>query len=252
MQLTNLFRRWDRAEDGTAMTEFVITLPIFVLIFAFMASLHDYQVTLNRVRYRAATNMWEEAMKVQSDGAASPTSPHGLPPSASGDAVGIIGGSTSFAGDTQQQAVMGAMAGGSGPEMVAGANAIGGGGSDPADETSLTFAESIAEDPAFGLPSPENDAVNVFMFAVARTAPMTRHAGIIGTRYGMVEGSDSDTADAGNWGTSQMDAAYDVLVSPVSIPSDDEGFVVGASRVLADDDPCLQTVLELSTSMSDC
>jgi hypothetical protein len=231
----------------------VITLPIFVLIFAFMVNLYNYEVTLNRVRYRAATNMWEEAMQVQRDGT-SPTSPHGLPPQAASDANSIVSGSSSYAGDAEQTTFIGAMATGrTGDEMVAGAGFMGVGGGDPANVTSLELSEGIAEDGlADPLPTANNDPVQIFSWSIPKTVAVTRHAGIIGTRYGMVEGTDTGTADAGNWGTATMDAQYDVLVSPVSIPADDHKFVVGASRLFADQNPCMETVLEISWSLSDC
>ena len=77
---------------------------------------------------------------------------------------------------------------------------------------------------------------------------------MIGTRYGAVEGEASGTVVAGLWGGSEFfSAQYDVLVSPISYPGDpfNEYFVVGTSRLLADQDPCLETVLEIG-SMSDC
>lgn len=247
-----LLRKLFREEEGTALTEFVITLPLFVIIFVFMTALHSYSTTLNRVRYRAATNMWQEAMKVQQDGT-SATSPHGLFVTGANAANGIVGGSGSEAGDTQAQVLIGGMAASSGPEMVAGATMAGVGASNPVDETSLTFAESMAEDGLTPVPPANNDPVNVvFAFAIPRSAGITRHAGFIGTRYGMVEGTDSETAQALSWGSFNMRAQYDVLVSPVSYPSDDEGYVVGASRLLADQDPCLETVLEISWTWSDC
>jgi len=246
--------RLARDEKGTALTEFVITLPIFVLTFVFIVSFHKHTTELNRIRYRAATNMWGEAMQIQRDGAFPPTSPHGLPIMAAPAALGIIGGSPSFAGDTAQMGIVGGMATGrSGREMQAGSLVTGAMGSDPATQTSLTFAKGIAEDGQFSpLPAASNSPVAIFNFAIIRTVTNTRHAGIIGTRYGAVEGQSSGLVDANGWGSYTFEAQYDVLVSPVSIPSGDEMWVVGASRLLADDDPCLQTVLELSTSRSDC
>lgn len=255
MQFVHRITRRLNDERGTALTEFVILLPIFILTFVFIMALHKQITELNRVRYRAATAMWGEAMQVQRDGAFPVPTPHGLPIMAAPDALGIVNGSPSFAGDPAQMIVIGGLVTGrTGREMQAGGLVVGSPGSDPATETSLTFAESIAVDGQFAsMPFPNNTPVYVFSFALIRMIPInTRHAGIIGTRYGAVEGQSSGTVSANQWGSYSFAAQYDVLVSPVSIPSGDEMYVVGASRLLADQDPCLETVLELSTSLSDC
>lgn len=252
--MQRLWRAFDRNEEGTAMTEFVITLPIFIMTFSFMAAMQDYQIQLNRIRMRAATSMWDAAMQVQNDGTGSLFGSHSIPPQASSDALGIIGGSASEGGDTQENAIMGAMGSGrTGLEMQAAGTFVGANINDPADQTSLTFASRIAND-GFEPIQSGSGPLAIFNVAVARTAgPNTRHAGIIGTRYGMVEGSDSATIDTKVWNYSRtFNAQYDVLVSPVSVPRNDEVFVVGASRLLAEEDPCLNSVLAISYSLSDC
>lgn len=252
--MQRLWRAFDRSEEGTAMTEFVITLPIFVMIFSFMAAMQDYHIQLNRIRMRAATSMWEAAMEVQNDGTGSLFGNHSVPPLAAGDATAIINGTSSYAGDVQQTGIVTGMGSSrTGNEMRAGAGMVGVNVSDPANVTSRTFARGIAEDGLQPLQS-ASGPVSLFNFAVMRTAgPNTRHAGIIGTRYGMVEGTNSATIDTKVWGYSRTFAAqYDVLVSPVSVPSNEEMFVVGASRLLAEEDPCLNSLLSISYSLHDC
>ena len=49
--MQSLIRRLHHGQDGTALTEFVITLPIFVLTFSFMWALYMKTHELNRIRY---------------------------------------------------------------------------------------------------------------------------------------------------------------------------------------------------------
>lgn len=244
-----------RGEDGSAMTEFVITLPVFIMIFSFAFGLYTKTRDLNRVRYIAATEMWENAMQVHRDGTTL-NFDHMQPGIAATNAQSIISGSGSYSGDTQQQLIITGLASqNTGREMGAGSGIVGGTTADPNNETSLDFAESIGEDGLIPPMPPNNTAVFVFVGAIARSIGVTRHAGIIGTRYGAVEGEHTQTVTVASWGPSiNFKAQYDVLVSPISYPGGfaDEYFVVGTSRLLADQDPCLETVLEISTSMSDC
>lgn len=254
--MRNLLRRLNRDQDGTALTEFIITLPIFVLIFSFMFGLYSKTHELNRIRYRAATAMWTACMDVARAGTSVPMT-HSTPLIASFDAMGIVSGSPSFAGDWMQNVLhLSPLPADSGREMMVGANMAGSfGASNPNNETTLDFSEAITED---GLlpPSPAGGFVAVFNLAILRSIPpRTRHAGIIGTRYGAVEGEASGTVKAGMWGgTEFFEAQYDVLVSPISYPGGvvDEYFIVGTSRLFAEDDDCMSTVLEISTSLSDC
>jgi hypothetical protein len=141
----------------------------------------------------------------------------------------------------------------SGRQMETGATMVGGSGSNPVDETSVDYAEDIAKDGLTPLPLAQNGAVHVFDYAIAFTVGVTRHAGIIGTRYGMVEGTDTATADAGRWGSTVMSAQYDVMVSPVSMPADREPNVGAATRLLADQNECMGSVLSIhGMSLSDC
>lgn len=252
--MRNLLRKM-HGESGTALTEFVITLPVFLSIFSFALAFYTKTHELNRIRFRAATQMWENAMQVQRDGT-SMNIDFQQPIISANNANQIVTGSPSFAGDMNQQLIiLGLATMSSGREMVAGSVQVLGPTTDPNSKTDKKFAETMGEDGLLPPGPPNNNAVYVFFPAALRSVGRTRHAGIIGTRYGAVEGREEGTVTVGGWGPSQsFTATYDVLVSPISYPGAtmDEYHVVGTSRLLADQDPCLKTVLEISTSMSDC
>jgi hypothetical protein len=58
-------------EEGTAMTEFVICLPIFVIIFIGIADLYRIQNTTVAIQITATADMWKKALPIQKNIAAS-------------------------------------------------------------------------------------------------------------------------------------------------------------------------------------
>lgn len=253
--MNRLIRRLLRNESGTALTEFIITLPVFIAVFSFSLAFYTKTHEVNRIRMRAATEMWDNAMDVHRQGTGY-NFDHMQPLIAAGNALSIINGSRSFAGDINQTLMAASLfTMDSGNEMVVGSMQLLGPTTNPNSKTNKKFATLIGEDGMLPPGLPSNNAVMVFVPAMVRSIGVTRHAGIIGTRYGMVQGQNSGTVTVANWGPAEnFTATYDVLVSPISYPGGftDEFFVVGTSRLLADQDPCLKTVLEISTSMSDC
>ncbi|QDG51121.1 hypothetical protein FIV42_10355 [Persicimonas caeni] len=63
----NVWERFARDERGTALTEFIIVLPIFVIIFAGIGHLTRLNKTAIRLGGTAYKQMWEKAKKVQTD-----------------------------------------------------------------------------------------------------------------------------------------------------------------------------------------
>jgi hypothetical protein len=187
-----------------------------------------------------------------------PPNPHGLGSTAAPAHQSIVGGSPSYAADPRQLILISSQIGNdSGNEMKVGAQNAGLSGTNPNNHTGLQFPDELTED---GLGPPglgSNTAVNV-AFGLANLAffgSYTRHARMLGTRYGAVEGQETGIANGGPiWGTISFSAQYDVLVSPVSVPGTfvNEYIIVGTSRLLADQAPCYKSVLEISTSSSGC
>ncbi len=67
----NLLSPWlsrlHRDEQGATITEFVIVLPVFVLIFSFTLALSRMQHTGIQVQIEASKAMWTEAIEIQTD-----------------------------------------------------------------------------------------------------------------------------------------------------------------------------------------
>lgn len=60
-----LLRRLDDEEQGTAMTEFVICLPIFIFIFIGIADLYRLHNKTSTMQITAVQQMWSKAMPIQ-------------------------------------------------------------------------------------------------------------------------------------------------------------------------------------------
>lgn len=63
----NLLRAFHRDEKGTTITEFVVVLPVFVLIFGATLALSRLQHTGIETQITASSQMWTSAIAVQTD-----------------------------------------------------------------------------------------------------------------------------------------------------------------------------------------
>ncbi|AWV90709.1 TadE/TadG family type IV pilus assembly protein [Bradymonas sediminis] len=73
-KLTRPMRRFLADEGGATLTEFIITLPIFILIFAGIANLSRLNTAVVRTSGVAYATMWDNALEVQKDTAGIHTS----------------------------------------------------------------------------------------------------------------------------------------------------------------------------------
>jgi len=246
--MKRLIRRFNSNESGAVLTEFVITLPIFVMIFVGIVNLHKLEWNNNRVKYLAATEMWDEAMAIHdtySMWGAGPLA-HALPVLAASNAMGEISAHPSPQGDMPAQMKnLGLMTGSRLEARGAGTWA---GGSGAPYEYGSDFAEDMTKDQFINpLPMPMKTSMMPFLVAVPSSLFGTRHASAIGTRYGIVAGESSRTVSIPGH-TGNFNYGYDVLISPVSVPGGflNELIVVGHSRLAAEDSPCLSSVLKIS------
>jgi hypothetical protein len=69
-------RRLHRAERGATLTEFIITLPVFLLIFSAILKMTLLQTTTVQLKAKAAQDLWNQTMRVQRQ----PTPSHHLNP----------------------------------------------------------------------------------------------------------------------------------------------------------------------------
>lgn len=238
-----------RAEDGAVMAEFVILLPVFVIIFVGIVNLTKLEVGGNRVKYVAATQMWDNAMAIHDNDLPSmPPTEHALPQLAALDALSAISNHPSDQGDMIANLQNGGlMVGGS--RLEAEFSGIWTGGGSTAYDVGSDFAEDMIKDTTINpLPPSGKAAFMAFNVAVPYSLVGTRQASAIGSRYGLVVGESSRSVTAGTYGTVSMGATYDVLVSPTSVGGSfiNELIIVGFSRLAAEQSPCLKSVLEIS------
>lgn len=241
---------------GTALTEFVITLPIFIMVFVAISHLWKLEQMSTRTRMRAATTMWDQAMSV-ANGGMLPEFSRGLPQIAAVDAMSEITSYPSFGAGADAAALMknaGLAASGSKDESEMVSSFVSGApGSHP--PYGSDFARNMTKDDFGPHPLPLRYEWYFLPFLPAGILsfnPATRHALAIGTRYGLAGGHDSDSVTLSGKSFS-FEAHYDVLVAPVSATREHEWIVVGFSRLAAEQSSCLSSVLEITGSPNlDC
>lgn len=245
----NFLNKLRRDETGAVMTEFVIALPIFIIIFVGMANLYKIESDSVRTKLRASVNMWDAAIAVHgtSDFFAGK---HGIPAWAAADASGIISNVTNNGASARLLAKNGQLAG-NGTEGEASSIAAGGAGTVPS--SNFDFAGKMVSD-SFIDPLPPTSKTSLFMWniAVLYSLGHTRHAGAIGTRYGIVEGTDTRSGTLTTGLSYSFTNGYNVLVSP-KLQRGGEFKVIGFSRLTAEESDCLESVLEISNDVDyDC
>lgn len=247
-------RAFDADERGVAMTEFIITLPVFILIFAGLLNLYRIERRSVEVKMLASKDMWKNAMSAAKDTSLIPSPSRGIPMIAGMDAVGTISQYPSEHGDMF----------GTVKDLGLMSNATQG----EAERSTLVLS-IIGESPSGNAPGQSLSAYPRDMLDDSRwnmitsaPGPLARYFPVIplsfigpnqvpaaGLRYGTSAGYHELQART-SLGQATYKAAYDVGNSPVKKPTwHDPLFVPGFSRLMAEDDPCLSNVLELSTDM---
>ena len=246
--MTRPWSKFSRAEDASTMTEFVILLPVFIITFVGIVNLTKLEVGGARVKYVAATQMWDQAMAIHDNSLPSiPPMDRGVPQLAALNSLNAISNHPSDQGDLPAQAKNAGLGLG-GSQREGGIGLLATGPATPYQKGN-DFAKDMIDDTTINpLSFSSKAAFMAFNVAVPYSLLNTRHAGALGTRYGMVVGESTRSVTAGNYGTVSMGATYDVLVSPTSIEGTflNELIIVGFSRLAAEDSPCLKSVLKIS------
>jgi hypothetical protein len=240
-----------RDEDATAMTEFVICLPVFLILFVGIADLGKMLSVGTEVKVRANTEMWNDALPVSKD-LIDPV--HMSPTLAAGDAA--LDFTNKIGPYPISEAVLAASYGG----LVADGSRLESAiihksGSIAAIDptilfrvrpTSVNFAEDQIAD-AWPNPVPAGPG------ALAAWTPFTwwpplqplvpRQAIAAGARYGQEEGTHDDNVQT-VWGNQHLEAWYDVQVAPR--PVDTEFIPVAFSRLGAEEYGCVSSVLGIN------
>lgn len=253
-----LMRNLHRDEDGTSLTEFVICLPVFIIIFIGIWDLSYMSRDSVRVKTSAAKLTWQAAMepaRVSGLRQLLPDFQTTLPALAAVQSLPKINSPrSSIIPDLQATLSTGQMAlkGSDGESRAYKSWASAPGGLDPWKHPRLTFAQRITQDDRIRvLPRGGKGLGLLNVAAVPVSLFGTRHAMAAGTRYGMVQGKSSISGTVSAGYSYNLGAAYDVLLSPVSRSGDPANTTVihGFSRLTAEEDRCLKSVLSITMSV---
>jgi hypothetical protein len=242
-------------ERGTSLTEFVLTLPVFLIIFSGVLQLSRLLHEGVRVKARASKSMWEKALDIHNSGPTSVTNLHTQPIAAGGDSISKIQSHSSPNGDgwaMMKNGPGGLINNGTEGEASQATNILSNNpgpgvpspsGSAP-NQTPGDFPETVIDDSSFNQVGTGPSALNAFTASAGLSATGPNPAVFAGSRYGMVVGEDQETVNIGGR-SYDMSAGYDVLVSPEPLEGGflEENFAVGLSRLAAEDDDCLSEVL---------
>ena len=250
-------RAFHRDEDGTSLTEFVICLPVFVIIFL---GIHDLSYLVRdgvRVKTTAAKLTWEAAMQPQRASGISQFMPNintSMPQLAAVDALGKINSPrSSMLGDgmalvsTTQLLAQGSK----GESKTYKSWAQAPGSLDPWRHPRLTFAQRMTVDDRMRNLPRGGPGLELFNVAIPFSLMGTRQAIAAGARYGMAQGKSSLSGSVSGGFSYNFGAAYDVLLSPVSVQGQIPGelFIIGFSRLTAEEDRCLRSILSITRNV---
>lgn len=252
-----LMRTLHRDEDGTSLTEFVICLPVFIIIFMGIWDLSYMSRDSVRVKTSAAKLTWQAAMepaRVTGFNQLMPNFQTTLPILAGAQALGKINSprSTILPDLEATMANVQMMSKGSeGESRRYKSQASAPSNLDPWKHPKLTFAQRMTQDDRIRMLPRGSKGLELFNVAVPFSAFGTRHAMAAGTRYGMVQGKSSLSGSVSGGYSYNFGAAYDVLLSPVSRSGDIINTMVihGFSRLTAEEDRCLKSVLSITPSI---
>ncbi|AWV91241.1 TadE/TadG family type IV pilus assembly protein [Bradymonas sediminis] len=251
------FGAFSRNDRGTALTEFVIMLPVFILIWVGMINLFKLENGGMRAKIKASSQTWEKAMTVAHGGHV-PEAKAGVHIMAGLDAIDNVnnrpsGTADSFAhlknarlasqgnrGEAQGSATMARLLGQTPPAQPAGQGLRSHYSRAMLDDSRSNFINSA--------PGPLGIYAPVIPESIQSIG--YNHAPATGNRYGSVFGEHIEQVEV--YGQmNELGATYDVLNSPVGKPkrTDDLIYVPGFSRLMAEQDKCLRSVLELGRRM---
>lgn len=249
-RIAGALRTFDCDQRGTSLTEFVVILPVFITLFVGIVELNKIERAGVRVKALAAKDTWEQAMAVHDGGIIDVD--HGYPQMAAANALSTASSYPSPHGDNFERLKnFGLM---SGPQDEADRatmlpDLVGGNVSQAPDPTrGSTFPRDMLDESRWNPVSSGSGGLSIFNGSAALSNFGPNQPIAAGIRYGMVGGKyERDVESFGS--TSTLSAAYDVHVSPVSVPKNREIITVGFSRLMAEEDSCLSNILELSRDL---
>ncbi len=243
-----------RDERGTALTELLLTLPVFIIIFAGMQHLTYVEHKAVRVKIRANKDMWEHAMASANNTSLIPDPKEGIPTLAAVDALGTISNFPSEHGDMYgTMNNFGLAFGATKGESQRSTMVLRFMGQSPSGQVPgrnlRKYPRDMLDDSRWNPITSAPGALAIYTPVIPLSFIGPNQVPALGLRYGTSAGSNQDQVDLVGR-TVTFKAAYDVANSPVSNSRwHDPLFVPGFSRLLAEKDPCLSNVLSLNTDM---
>lgn len=249
-------------EDGATLVEFVVVLPVFMIIMVGIFNFAEINRNSVQVKMDAADSMWTQAMDKQNTTVWSQyaTNPINTNPQLAAVAAApkLLKNKRSV-WNTGRAGIknLNMAAKSSKGESKSMAKLAGHSSATPWDGSQETFTKRMTDDDRMRILPRGRKGLQVFNLSVPVSLIGTRHAMAAGTRYGMVQGSSTRNSTI-NHLTYDTYATYDVLLSPVSIKG--KGFfnpaeliTRGFSRLAAEEDDCLKSVLSITNKFDwDC
>ena len=255
--LGSFLRQFGRDQRGTAITEFTICLPAFILMFLGITTIGQHWRVGVETAARANKQMWGRAIPVQKSLVnimhQSPTlaaiqggvqtwgSLSDYPIADATLAGSYIGlGIDGTEGEAKVPTLVGAIAG-VGPSIIFANRPI----------TNNYAADAVEDD--FPNPPPTTGASALILFNAVLAIPPTpflvpRHAIAAGTRYGQEEGSSSQSYTTPWAGAQSASADYRVMVAPrpVEVGPFKDIIPIGYNRLGAEEYTCFREVLGIN------
>jgi hypothetical protein len=250
-RFVRLYSAFRDNQEGTSMTEFLIILPIYILIFVGINNLSKLESESVIVKLNASKQMWNGVLGltniVQLDPSHAQPMLAGAAVTANVSAhpsgfttVDIAEGAMSVGlmqngswGESQRRAQVSGAAGLSLPTTHDSPESLG------MDDAARDLAYDRTANP---LPAGEG-ALSVWIPAMIASIPVPRAASGAGSRYGIVVRDASVTVTISTGQSFEMSAGYEVLVPPAPRTAFEEFITVGHSRLGVEKYDCFKEVL---------
>jgi hypothetical protein len=253
--IARLFRRVDHDERGTALTEFTICLPVFVMLFIIITNLGQLQVEGVGVMIQANKEMWGNAIPVQKKLVDIVHQSPQLAAVQGGAQVINNFSDYPIADATLGGSYIGLLAGGTNgekmiPTLVGGIASAGISPIFMTEPVTNSFARDVFNDTFPNPVMPVGGAIAVWDPALA--VPPTsfivpRQAIAAGNRYGQEQGAASKVHST-VWGNKNLSADYRVQVAPRPVEAFGlkDWIPIGYSRLGAEQYQCFREVLGIN------
>lgn len=216
-RIASALARLHREERAAAMTEFVICLPIFILVFVGMNNLSKLEHGMVSTKLHAVKNTWDATIEAQNTMISPSTQyiylagPQGVSQGSSYDNTTFsqlsdlarFGSLSGFGSFGEFGSVLSPLSAVSSADAKFNTNSFGG-----TDAVQDMWNERIMKPVSF------NGKFSLLNLAVPVSYLAPRPVGAAGMRYGLSSGEHSETVDLDAWGSHTYEDGYVVLNAP--------------------------------------